>query len=288
MVTNNGSTVLTLSGAITGPDASAFVLNSTGSVTVSPTGTTTFNITGTPARLGFNSATLTVTDATSGFSNSIPPSIYGYPQAPTVTPGSITFSPAKLGVQSAPRTIAISAPNGDPVSFVYTSGSPYPGTDFAVSFGTCATQTPCQVTVTFTPSQTGPESANYTVRDLVTDEQSSMSLQGTGGVGSVSLSSSSLTFAARDIGTTSIPQTVTLTNSGDAILTISGETFSGANVGDFPIEANSCGSSLAAGANCTLTISFDPTASGARSATLQIMTNAASSPDNIQLMGTGN
>ena len=60
------------------------------------------------------------------------------------------------------------------------------------------------------------------------------------------------------------------------------------SVGDFPIETNSCGSSLAAGANCTFTISFDPTASGARSAVLQIMTNAASSPDKIQLMGTGN
>ncbi len=124
--------------------------------------------------------------------------------------------------------------------------------------------------------------------DLVTDESSSLSLQGTGGLGAVSLSSSSLTFAARDLGTTSIPQTVTLTNTGDFALMISGETFSGANVGDFPIETNTCGSTLASGANCTIGISFDPTASGAQSAILQIMTNAASSPDNIQLMGTAN
>jgi hypothetical protein len=285
LVNNTGTAVLTLSVTITGPDSGAFS-GDPGPFTLAPTETVQLAITSSALHLGVNTATLTVTDTTSGISKSIPLSVYGYPPSPSVTPGSITFSSARLGVQSAPQTIAISAPNGDPVSITSIAGYPL-SNDFAISSGTCA-QTPCQVTATFTPSQTGTESAGYTVEDLVTYEQSSISLQGKGGVGSVSLSSSSLTYAARDIGTTSIPQTVTLTNAGDATLTLSGETFAGANVGDFPIESSTCGSSLAAGANCTLTISFAPTASGTRSATLQIMTNAASSPDNIQLMGTGN
>lgn len=288
LVNNTGTAVLTLSVTVTGPDAGAFP-GDTGNFTLAPAATVQLATSGVALHLGVNTATLTVTDTTSGISKSIPLSVYGYPPSPSVTPSSITFSPAAVGVQSAPQTIAISAPNGDPVSITSIDGYPL-SNDFAISSGTCA-QTPCQVTVTFTPSQTGPvgsEMAAYFVEDLVTYEKSSIDLRGTGGVGSMSLSTYSLTFAPRDIGTTSIPQTVTLTNAGDATLILSGETFTGANVGDFPIEASTCGSSLAAGANCTLTISFAPTASGARSAILQIMTNAASSPDNIQLMGTGN
>jgi trimeric autotransporter adhesin len=286
-LTNTGSTVLTLSETITGPDASAFVFSASGSLTLAPAGTISFSVTGTALHVGANTATLTVTDATSGLSNSIPLSVVGYPQPPSLTPSSLTFGPTEIGVQSAAQTMTISAPEGDPVAITFDSGRYLPS-DFAISPGTCATQTPCQISVTFTAAHIGMDSANYEVRDVITNQVASFSFRGSGGVTSVSLSSSSLTFAARDIGTTSIPQTVTLTNTGDAPLTISGETFSGANVGDFPIEANTCGSSLAGGANCTLTISFDPMASGTRSAILQIMTNAASSPDNIQLMGTAN
>jgi len=281
--TNTGSVVLTSSGSITGPDASSFSMTASGNLTIAPTQSVPFTLTFTPSHLGLNTATLTVTDATTGYSNSIPLTGYGEPDAPSVTPSSLDFGPSAIGVQSAAQTMTISAPGGDPVSV-----SPHPGSNFVVSSGTCAIQTPCQISVSFNPSNAYFYSLSYTVTDLVTEESTNFNLSGSGGVASVSLSSSSLTFAARDIGTTSIPQTVTLTNTGDATLTIAGETFSGANVGDFPIEANTCGSSLAAGANCTLTISFAPTASGARSAVLQIMSNAASSPDNIQLMGTAN
>jgi trimeric autotransporter adhesin len=285
--TNNGSVVLTSSGAITGPDASSFSVTASGNLTIAPTQSVPFAITFTPSHLGLNTAALTVTDATTGYSNSIPLTGYGEPDAPSVTPSTLNFGPTEIGVQSAAQSATISAPGGDPVSVVYNSAY-NPQSNFVVSSGTCATQTPCQISVAFKPSAIGSDSESYIVTDLVTEETSVINLSGSGGVASVSLSSSSLTFAARDLGTTSIPQTVTLTNTGDATLTIAGETFSGANVGDFPIETNTCGSTLASGANCTIGISFDPTASGARSAVLQIMTNAASSPDKIQLMGTGN
>jgi hypothetical protein len=285
--TNNGSVVLTSSGAITGPDASSFSMTASGNLTIAPTQSVPFTVTFTPSHLGLNTATLTVTDATSGYSNSIPLTGYGEPDAPSVTPSSLSFGPTAIGVQSAAQSVTISAPGGDPVSVVYNN-TYNPESNFVVSSGTCATQTSCQISVAFKPSKIGSDSESYIVTDLVTEESTGFNLSGSGGVASVSLSSSSLTFAARDIGTTSIPQTVTLTNTGDATLTIAGETFSGANVGDFPIETNTCGSTLASGANCTIGISFDPTATGARSAILQIMSNAASSPNNIQLMGTAN
>jgi hypothetical protein len=102
----------------------------------------------------------------------------------------------------------------------------------------------------------------------------------------MTLNPTSLSFGSRQIGTTSAPQTVTLTNSGTAALTISGITLTGTNPGDFA-KTTTCGSSLAAAASCAINITFTPTATGSRSATLQIADNAAGSPHSVALSGTG-
>ena len=101
-----------------------------------------------------------------------------------------------------------------------------------------------------------------------------------------SLSSTSLTFPTQTTGTTSAPQVVTLSNGGTAPLAISSIALTGASPGDFA-QTNSCGSSLAAGANCTVTVTFTPTTGGTRTAAVTITDNAAGSPQTIGLTGTG-
>src|SRR5437016_6675376 len=83
--------------------------------------------------------------------------------------------------------------------------------------------------------------------------------------------------------------TVTLTNTGTAALTIS----SFAPSGDFAATstgASACPTSpatLAAGANCTINVTFTPTASGARTGTLSLTDNAGGSPQIMTLSGNG-
>jgi len=79
---------------------------------------------------------------------------------------------------------------------------------------------------------------------------------------------------------------VILTNTGTASLTISSTSITGTNAGDFG-SSTTCGGSLAAGAACTYSFTFTPTGAGARSATFNLSTNAASSPDHVALAGTG-
>ena len=98
----------------------------------------------------------------------------------------------------------------------------------------------------------------------------------------VTLSSSSLTFGPQNVQTTSAAQTVTLTNSGKAALTITGI----AVTGDF-LQTNTCGTSVAAGGTCSIAISFRPTAEGQRTGTVSITDNAAGSPHAVSLSGTG-
>jgi hypothetical protein len=89
------------------------------------------------------------------------------------------------------------------------------------------------------------------------------------------------------VGTTSIAQTVTLTNNGTgtAALTGIGISLTGANTGDY-VLTNSCGSSLATNASCTFTVSFAPMATGTRTASVQIVSSAGTSPDMVGLTGT--
>jgi hypothetical protein len=93
---------------------------------------------------------------------------------------------------------------------------------------------------------------------------------------------SSLSFASQALNTNSGTQTVTVTNTGGAaaVVTSIGIT------GDFA-QTNTCGGSVAAGASCAVTVTFRPTASGTRTGSLTVNSNASNSPTTVALTGTG-
>ncbi len=96
----------------------------------------------------------------------------------------------------------------------------------------------------------------------------------------------SLSFGNQNINTSSASQSATLTNNSKATLTITGITITGANAADFS-QTNTCGASLAIAASCTINVGFKPSATGSASATLTITDSDASSPQLVQLSGTG-
>jgi hypothetical protein len=99
------------------------------------------------------------------------------------------------------------------------------------------------------------------------------------------LSTASLPFADTPVGATTADQLVRVTNTGNANLTISGLTVSGA---DFFVSANTClAAPVAAGGSCTISIAFRPTAVGAKVSTLFVVDNAAGGPQTVALSGTG-
>jgi hypothetical protein len=98
----------------------------------------------------------------------------------------------------------------------------------------------------------------------------------------VTLSSTSLTFPSQAIATTSVQQTVTLTNTGAGALTVTGVTVTG----NFA-QVNNCPASVAPSASCTINVTFTPMASGNQFGTVSIADNAAGAPHTISLSGTG-
>jgi hypothetical protein len=101
--------------------------------------------------------------------------------------------------------------------------------------------------------------------------------------GAVALSPTTpLAFKKQQHGTTSAPQTVTLTNTGKIELKISAIKAAG----QFGV-GSTCGASVAAGANCTISVTFSPKTQGAKSGTVTINDSASSKPQVIELSGTG-
>ena len=98
----------------------------------------------------------------------------------------------------------------------------------------------------------------------------------------------SLSYGAQDVGTTSAPQSITITNTGHASLFVNSAATRGANPLDFTQVDDGCsGLTLAAGSSCTVAIMFSPTATGTRTATFLLTDNAAGSPQGVPITGTG-
>src|SRR5205807_238347 len=102
------------------------------------------------------------------------------------------------------------------------------------------------------------------------------------------LSSQALTFANQTTGTSSAAQTITLTNSGPGPLTISGISAGGANASDH-VQSNNFPAGLTTltlNVSCVISVTFAPTATGSRIATIGISDICTSCPQSIPYRDT--
>ncbi|HTE88369.1 MAG TPA: choice-of-anchor D domain-containing protein, partial [Terriglobales bacterium] len=143
----------------------------------------------------------------------------------------------------------------------------------------------CTITVTFSPEVGGPRSATVSISDSDPTSPQIVTLAGTGT--SVRLAPPKLDFGTQKVGTTSSPQSVTLTDVGTTTITFSPFVVVGANPGDFSMTTT-CAQNLFAGKSCTISVTFSPTVTGARNATVQISDDAGGSPQTVPLTGVGN
>jgi Bacterial Ig-like domain (group 3)/FG-GAP-like repeat/Abnormal spindle-like microcephaly-assoc'd, ASPM-SPD-2-Hydin/Protein of unknown function (DUF1573) len=202
----------------------------------------------------------------------------------TLSPTSLTFASQNVGTVSPPQTIILtnSGVSTLTINTIVASG------DYAVT-STCTTSLAagkkCSITVTFAPSASGTRTGTVSVTDNAPDSPQTVSLTGTGIAPVVTLSPTTLTFATQLVSTTSSPQTVTLTNTGTAALTISLISITGADPTDY-LESNTCGSTVAVNATCTISVAFHPKARGTRTASLSVSDNAVGGPQTVALSGT--
>jgi|GEM_PF-918409 len=232
-----------------------------------------------PTSMGPKTGTLTVTEASLGTMYTLPLSGTGVDfvfSSPV-----LGFGDVHIGTIST-RTVTLN--NNDPNSVNISGISITAGFSQTNSCGpTLASGASCSFDVTFSPVTAGLfASGTLTITDDAVGSPHTLPLSGRGVVGTVSLSSANLVFGADLVGTTSLGQTVTVSNTGTGPLTLSGITASG----DF-IQTTTCGATLAANSNCTVNVKFLPTASGSRIGSLTITSDGSNSPNTVNLTGTG-
>lgn len=133
------------------------------------------------------------------------------------------------------------------------------------------------------PSAINTRTASLTITDNAGGSPQTLSLNGTGT--QVKISPAALKLGKVKVNSSS-NKNVTFSNVGALAVNISNISIVGANSGDFA-ETNTCGSSVAAKSLCTITVTFTPSATGKRSAVLQITDDGGASPQSVPLSGTG-
>ena len=206
--------------------------------------------------------------------------------AVSLSPSNLTFNNQVVRTTSAAQTIALTNTGNSAltVSSITPAGN-YAETDDCITRSPLAPTASCMISVTFTPLGLGTLSGSLTINDNGSGNPQVVNLLGTGvsvPAPVASLSSSSLNFGNQFVGTTSSSMTVTLGNTGTAPLTITGITASG----DF-LPGSNCGTSLVAGAQCSISATFTPTTGGTRTGTLTIQDNAGSGTQTVGLSGVG-
>ncbi len=196
----------------------------------------------------------------------------------------LTFLKQQVGTTSAAQNLILTD-NGSAalsITSIVASG------DFAQT-NTCGTSlaagASCTISATFTPTTFGVRSGQIVITDNAsTGNSQTIGLSGSGFSGAVSLSPSTLSFGNQVVGTISAAQTVTLTNTSSAPLTITGLS----RPMDFTVASN-CPvqpSTLAGGASCAISISFSPTFMGTAAEQVTLTDSAADSPQSITVTGT--
>jgi hypothetical protein len=276
-VSNTGNATLNISSiAVTG----SFASTNTCPSALAFGSSCEIQVTVTPIVGGALTGTLTLTDDAPDSPQIIPLSGSGYVTTGTVTPAALTFPSTALGSTSVAQIVTVK--NTGTVAMTVT------GVTLTGAFAqtnTC-TSVPaggtCTVSITSVPTVAGAQTGILTLNDNAQGNPQAVALTGMGIAGIASITPGSLTFAAATVGTASAAQTVTVTNTGNGPLTISGAVATG----DFAISNNTC-TSVAANATCTLQVKFTATTSGARTGTVTFTDSAENTPQVMNVNGSG-
>jgi hypothetical protein len=207
----------------------------------------------------------------------------------TASPTSLAFGNEIMNVASAPKSVTVTNTGTAvlPISSITlsTAGSqPFSQTN---NCGTSvAVAANCTINVVFNPASVGPASATLSVNAGSGAGTQTVALSGAGIAATYTALPTSLAFGNETTNVASAPKSVTVTNTGTAALPITSITLSTA--GSQPLsQTNNCGTSVAVGASCTISVVFNPASVGSAAAMLSVNAGSGAGIKTVALSGTG-
>jgi hypothetical protein len=196
----------------------------------------------------------------------------------TVNTNQLTFSNQLVGTTSSSQNVQLgnTSPSGIlSISSVTVTG-PFALTNNCPSSivgGAANAISYCEIAVTFKPTVAGAASGTLTINSNYPQSPNIVALSGTGIQPADTISPASLNFGNQQISTSSGPMTITLSNSGTAADAITSIAASGQYS-----ETNTCPASLAVGAGCTISVTFNPTTVGTQAGAVTVTDSSAGKP----------
>ncbi len=283
-VTNTGGTAVTISAAnVTGAGLS--VSGVTLPVTLTTNQTATFTVTFAPTTAGAVNGTLALVSNASNSPLNIALTGTG------VTAGTLAANPTSLSFgnittgNTSNKSETVTNTGGTAVTI---SAANVTGAGFSVSGVTLpvtlATNQAATFTVTFAPATAGAVNGTLALVSNASNSPLNIALSGTGVTpGLLVANPASLPFGNVQVGNTS-NKSETVTNTGGTAVTISAANVTGVG---FSVSGVTLPVTLTTNQTATFTVTFAPTANGAVSGTLALVSNASNTPLNIALSGTG-
>jgi methionine-rich copper-binding protein CopC len=285
-LTNSQNVTLNITSiTFSGTNSADFAETNNCGSSLAPDGTCTISVTFTPGGLGTRTALLNVDD--SGTNSPQTASLTGTGITPvTLSASSLSFGSILINSSGTAKPVTLA--NNQTVALTNINIS-ISGSAAYSQVNTCGTSIPakgqCTITVTFAPTTTGVQTGTVNITDSASNSPQSISLTGSGML-PVSLNPGSLNFGAQTVGTTSAVKNITVINHEKVTVNFTNVTITGTNSSDFS-QTNNC-TSLSTGATCTVAVTFTPSATGTRKATLMLTDTATNSPQAAKLTGTGN
>src|SRR5712691_5054839 len=281
-MSNSGNATLNIASiAITGTNAGDFSQTNTCGQTLAPSASCTISVVFKPTLGGQRTAGVAITSDARGSAPVVTLSGTGLAVGLDLSTSLLIFNNQTVGTTSAAQTVTLSNSGATAVSITsITANGDYAQTNTCNN--SVAASSNCAIRVTFTPTGTGTRTGSISIVSSDSSTPLTVNLTGTGVVVTLSLSPASLTFNDQKVGTSSQAQSILLTDTGGAPLTINSIVPSG----DF-LETNNCGTGLATGPGCTISVTFMPTAAGTRTGAITITSNAQGSPHTANLTGNG-
>lgn len=296
-VTNTGGAVSgMLTMTLTGLDSTQFTIANdmcTGH-TLAAAATCTIDVTYAPTSAGDHAGSLSATGSPGGTASASLVGRATIPPAIRLVPATRNFGSVVQGATSTTVDFTLSNTGGSPTANVAVTLGGANASEFTVTSDLCsggplAGGANCVISVQFTAGAPGAKTATLNVAAGTLMASSTLTATSVA-PGGISITPSSHDFGNSTIGTATGATTFTVTNTGGAAVGPMVVAVAGTNPADFPIVAgsNACsGAMLAGGASCTVAVQFNPSATGARDATLTANGAGATAAGSAALTGAG-
>ncbi len=275
--------------------ASPFVLaDSCHGQTIAPQASCTISVSFRPTVAGVVGATLSIADNATDSPQRLNLTGVGGIAEPQLSATTLSFGTTAdqvaTGAQSAAQTFTMKDAGQEPLTFNGLVIVGAQASAFQVTHDGCSGVTlqpnlngSCAVSVAVTPPGPGNFSATLSIPDNAPDNPQSIALQAIASVPSMTVAPTSLHWAD---GEAFVTKTVTMTNTGKAMITFGRSTFT--TPGPFGLSGGTTcdGSVIAPAETCAVAVAFSPTRAGTYDADLALADDAPGSPQLVALTGT--